>query len=106
MLEALTGATHIVLEANHDVDMLRSSPYPFTVRERIASARGHLSNVQSAEAAVRLASRGAQSIMLSHLSENCNTPELALGTVSDALRQNGLSPLLKAAARYEVTRLI
>lgn len=106
MLEALSGASHIVLEANHDIAMLNASPYPFTVRERIASARGHLSNVQSAEAAVRLASCGAESIMLSHLSENCNTPELALGTVSEALRKNGLSSRLKVAARYEVTRLI
>ncbi len=106
MLEALSGATHIVLEANHDIDMLNASPYPFTVRERIASARGHLSNVQSADVAVHLASRGAQAILLSHLSENCNTPELALGAVSEALCQNSLSPRLNVAARYKVTRLI
>lgn len=106
MMDALSGATHIVLEANHDVGMLRTSPYPFNVRERIASARGHLSNEQSACAAVRLTELGAESILLSHLSENCNTPELALSAVSRALDGQGLSPKLAVAARYSITRLI
>ncbi len=106
MLAALSGSTHIVLEANHDVEMLKASPYPFTVRERIASARGHLSNAQSGDAAVYLAAHGARSIMLSHLSENSNTPGLALSAVSEALEQNGLSPRLSVASRYSITRIL
>lgn len=106
MLDALSGATHVVLEANHDVGMLRTSPYPFTVRERIASARGHLSNEQSADAACRLAERGTESILLSHLSENCNIPDLAMSAVRRGLDAHGLSPELSVAARYGVTRLI
>lgn len=106
MTDALSGATHVVLEANHDVGMLHTSPYPFTVRERIASVRGHLSNEQSADAAVRLVELGAESILLSHLSENCNTPDLARTAVIRALSEHGFSPCLDVAARYSTTRLI
>ncbi len=106
MLSALSGSTHIVLEANHDPELLQCSPYPYQLRERIASVRGHLSNSQSASAAVRLAELGAESILLSHLSENANTPSLAYSAVSSALGASGLSPELAVASRYGVTRIL
>ncbi len=106
MLDALAGSTHVILEANHDPQMLASSFYPYSVRERIASVHGHLSNSQSAEAALALAERGAEHFLLAHLSENANSPELAEWTVSRALAKAGASAALSVASRYSITRLI
>ncbi len=106
MLSSLSGATHVILEANHDFSLLAASPYPLALRERIASARGHLSNTASAETAVTLATGGTEAFLLAHLSENANTPDTALCAVTSALSRSGLSPSVKVASRYSVTRLI
>ena len=75
--EALTGCRAIILESNHDPDMLWEGPYPDYLKERIASRRGHLSNPDSAVLAARLAASGTRSLMLAHLSAENNRPELA-----------------------------
>ncbi len=106
MAAALSDCTHLVLESNHDPDMLRAGFYPYHVKERIRSANGHLSNFQCGELAARLASGSAASILLAHLSENNNTPELALTANKRALAEAGATPYLAVAARDRVTRLI
>lgn len=90
--DALSGVDCAVIEANHDLAMLRGGPYPAFLKRRIASDRGHLSNDGAGELAVLLAENGAQSLILGHLSRENNTPEKALETVARALRAAGFAP--------------
>ena len=85
ILEQLGGCELMVLEANHDPSMLLNGPYPPLLKQRVRSDRGHLSNMQSAEAAAAFALRGTKQFLLAHLSEENNLPELARQTVQDAL---------------------
>ena len=75
--EALTGCDAVILESNHDYDMLMTGPYPYDLKKRIASRRGHLSNPDSAALAARLCSKGTKKLMLAHLSQENNAPDLA-----------------------------
>ena len=89
VLERMRGAEAVVLEANHDPDWLRSGPYSARLKRRIASAHGHLSNRQAAEAALALAPHGLKDLILAHLSRTNNSPARACGTVHKALRGAG-----------------
>lgn len=104
-LENLTGCRQIVLEANHDVDMLRRGPYPEFLKARVLGRGGHLSNTDSAKLCTRLAQSGTESICLAHLSAENNTPDIALDTVKGALDAVNAHPILKTAARYTATEL-
>ncbi len=73
----LMGCEAVVLESNHDPEMLQTGPYPYILKQRIASRKGHLSNPDSAAFAAELCRAGARSLMLAHLSRENNTPELA-----------------------------
>ena len=75
---ALTGCDAVILESNHDYDMLMTGPYPYDLKKRIASRRGHLSNPDSAALAARLCAAGTKKLMLAHLSQENNAPDLAL----------------------------
>ena len=86
---ALAGCHVLVLEANHDEILLRESPYPWSVKQRIGGSRGHLSNRLVAELARELAHPELGGLLLAHLSEECNAPDLALGQVREALRGTG-----------------
>ncbi len=74
----LSGCDAVILESNHDLDMLHCGPYPYDLKQRIASRRGHLSNPDSAAFAAKLCANGTRALMLAHLSQENNTPELAL----------------------------
>ncbi len=76
----------LVLETNHDEVMLRSSAYPPAVRARIAGHGGHLSNREAALLAAASAHAGLAVVVLAHLSDRCNTPELARAEVARALK--------------------
>ena len=81
-------AQHLIVEANYDPEMLRKGPYPPDLQARIRNGHGHLSNGQTADLIRRaLAGDLLQDIFLCHLSENNNTPELALAAVSAVLPQ-------------------
>lgn len=88
-LRWMRGADAAVLEANHDEDWLRSGPYSADLKRRIASANGHLSNVQVAQTAVALAPHGLKDLVLAHLSEKNNSAPRATGAVGQALRAAG-----------------
>ena len=75
--EGLCGCRAVVLESNHDPEMLENGPYPYDLKLRIASRRGHLSNPDSAELAARLCKSGTMRLMLAHLSQENNTPDTA-----------------------------
>lgn len=82
---ALTGCEAVVLECNHDPDMLRTGPYPYYLKTRIASRFGHLSNGDCARFASYLAENGTTHFILAHLSRENNTPDCALKTVRTAI---------------------
>ena len=81
----LPGVDLAVLEANHDVEALRSGPYPYYLKKRILGNQGHLCNDDAARFAVTLAEAGASEIVLAHLSRENNTPAMAQSTVERAL---------------------
>jgi len=99
----LCGCEAVVLECNHDEEMLMEGPYPYDLKLRIASAKGHLSNRDCAAFATRLATNGMKRLLLAHLSENNNLPELALGEVNAALAGTGVH--VAAAAPDHITEL-
>ncbi len=75
--DALLGVRNIILESNHDENMLLCGSYPYELKRRILSSHGHLSNEAAAAFVSRLAASGTQRILLAHLSEENNLPELA-----------------------------
>ena len=75
--EGLSGCDAVILESNHDYDMLMTGTYPYDLKKRIASRRGHLSNPDSAALAARLCAKGTKKLMLAHLSQENNAPDLA-----------------------------
>ncbi len=83
--EHLKGCSLIYLEANHDPDMLMDGPYPWHLKQRIKGRRGHLSNYDTGELLAEIGSNSLSHVILAHLSQENNTPELALRTVSKAI---------------------
>ena len=93
VLESLLECEVVILEANHDLEMLLTGPYPWELKQRIRSEVGHLSNDAAGEALAELARRGRLKVaLLAHLSQHNNRPELALQTVERYL--NGRAELL------------
>lgn len=90
--EAYGKAAHsdvVMLESNHSVELLMNGSYPYRLKRRILGIRGHLSNEACAKAAVSFAYSGAKYIILAHLSQENNYPELAYSVTSDALKAAG-----------------
>lgn len=107
LLKFAYGSDIVLLEANHDTDMLNQGPYPYPLKQRILSPKGHLSNETAAKATLQLAINGVRGILLGHLSETNNEYGLALNAVSEHLKQNGITAgkhiSLKTALRDGVT---
>jgi phosphoribosyl 1,2-cyclic phosphodiesterase len=83
---ACRGLDALVIESNHDEHLLRASSYPPSVRLRIAGRGGHLSNSQAAGLVAQSAHASLALVVLAHLSELCNTPELALEAMRKSLK--------------------
>lgn len=90
--EAIKKSSLAVIESNHDIDMLRCGPYPYSLKKRILSDRGHLSNKACAEELPLLVKSGVTRIVLGHLSKENNTPALAYNTSLEALVKAGMAP--------------
>ena len=88
-MEAVSGCQALVLEANHNVEMVEKGPYPQRLKKRILGRNGHLCNEDCAKALLELIPHGAQAVFLSHLSPDNNLPELAYNTVCGALAEAG-----------------
>lgn len=84
--EQLRGCEIVVLESNHDPHMLQAGPYPYALKMRVAGPTGHLSNPDCAVFAADLVKSGTRTLILAHLSEKNNMPELALQQTCAALR--------------------
>lgn len=104
---ALSGCDLVALESNYDLNMLRTGPYPYYLKKRIESARGHLSNAECAAKLLELIQEGGKRFALCHLSQNNNTPELALRTVFTTLAAAGVVPpsdcIVQAQRRSEIS---
>jgi phosphoribosyl 1,2-cyclic phosphodiesterase len=81
----LRGCDVLVMESNHDVEMLRGGPYPWSVKQRVMSRVGHLSNEALAEFFASDYDGGAAYVVLAHLSEQNNHPAIARGAAEKAL---------------------
>lgn len=86
----LRGAQLVALEANYDVEQLRLGPYPYYLKRRIESPRGHLSNEASADVVAALVAEGCKRVALCHLSETNNTPGLVKQAIESALYRAGV----------------
>ena len=89
MLEAMMDSTIYIIESNHEPNLVEESDYPNSVKARILSHIGHLSNEQTAEALSKLIQGRKEQIYLTHMSQSNNMPSLAELTVVSELRQHG-----------------
>ena len=97
-LAKLKNKNIYIFESNHDIDMLMKGPYPYILKQRILSDKGHLSNELSGTYLKEIIGNNTKRIVLAHLSETNNTPEVALKTVKDILHNK---ILLEAASQDE-----
>lgn len=102
---AACGADMLLLEANHDAEMLKTGPYPYYLKQRILGEYGHLSNDAAADFALECAARGTSDILLAHLSGENNTPQLAEYTVGRRLQSCGKCVRLAAAPRDTISEV-
>jgi phosphoribosyl 1,2-cyclic phosphodiesterase len=100
VLERLRGCDGIVLESNHDVRMLKVGPYPWALKQRVMSRRGHLSNDSVAQYLENEFDGKASHVVLAHLSKKNNLPELALLSATRALEAR--SGLVACQTRLEL----
>lgn len=92
IIDKVTGSDLILLESNHDKNMLSSGPYPYYLKKRILSERGHLSNDDCAKAACHFINTGTTRLVLGHLSRENNTAYKAFDRTNLALGEMGAIP--------------
>ena len=102
--DALLGVENVILESNHDENMLLCGAYPYDLKRRILSNHGHLSNEAAAAFIGSLVRAGTKRILLAHLSQDNNLPELAYHSALSAIGESDVE--LSVAAPYSVTRLV
>jgi phosphoribosyl 1,2-cyclic phosphodiesterase len=102
LVELLRGADALVLESNHDAELLRTGPYPPDRQARVGGEHGHLSNARAAELLGAVAHPGLRHVVLAHISRHNNTPALALASAGAALAAAGCPAALHAAPQDAV----
>ena len=103
VLQRLRGCHLLMVEANHDPVLLRDGPYPWQLKQRVASRVGHLSNAEAGALLKHTVEAECRAVVLAHLSEKNNTAELARGAASRALAATGYRPDVQVAARRAPT---
>ena len=109
ILHNLDESDLLLLESNYEVNMLKCSKYPYPLKRRILGPNGHLSNDDAGLVVSELLKQGVNNIMLGHLSENNNFPELAYQTVMDSIisKKADISKLkLQVADRYKPNKVV
>ena len=91
----------LMLEANHDLDMLKVGPYPWSVKQRVMSRVGHLSNAVVSDYLAEGLAGGTADLVLGHLSEHNNHPEIVRLVASQALEERGLGTRLSIAQQHQ-----
>jgi phosphoribosyl 1,2-cyclic phosphodiesterase len=103
----LAGCRVLVLESNHDEEMLLNGPYPWHLKQRIKSRQGHLANSDSALLLEELLHDGLEGVLLAHLSETNNDPALAYGLAAGVLgAQTACSPALLMGTQHQVSAVL
>lgn len=109
--KTIEGADAYIFEANHDVDMLRMSHYPWSIKQRILSDIGHVSNIDSGLALADVIGNATERIYLAHLSQDNNMKDIARMTVDQVLQERGIDlPLMdtdptRATPLYQVGKI-
>ena len=105
MILEMKGCDAVMLECNHDPDMLKEGPYPFQLKQRIASREGHLSNPDCARVITYLAAHGTKKAVLAHLSETNNMPLVAMHTVYSTLAKYGYEKDIELCCAESLTQI-
>ena len=100
-LPLMKNKTLYIIESNHDEEMVMEGPYPYILKQRVLSDHGHLSNNTTAEYLSKTIGTKTKRVVLAHISENNNTPELALKTTKDVLEENNIHVDCEVAKQYE-----
>lgn len=103
--ECIRNADYLVLEANHDLQMLQNGSYPAFLKQRIRSNKGHLSNEDAAWLLNNIAEAKSMKVILAHLSGENNTPEIALNTVRGILKLNNKLDKIKLQVALQDTTI-
>lgn len=109
-LSKLEKCDMVMLESNHDLKMLKYGSYPAYLKARIASSSGHLSNDECAKTLVKLVQSGTSQVLLAHLSQDNNTPELAFECAKQTLSDSGIIEgkdlVVEVASQFHPTKVI
>jgi phosphoribosyl 1,2-cyclic phosphodiesterase len=102
--ERLKGVYGLLFEANHDITLLRESSRTWALKQRILSSSGHLSNEDSARLLEEIVSTGLKELVLGHLSQDCNRPEIALNQVNQAVGDKDVC--VRVSSQESITRIL
>ena len=109
IISNLEKSSFLLLESNYEPEVLKCSPYPYLLKQRIQGPNGHLSNIDAGKTISYLSNYGLKNVMLGHLSKENNFPELAYKTVLNELIENNANEnivSLNVASRYGVSQMI
>ena len=108
IIDKLSNSSFVLLESNYDTNTLKCSSYPYQLKQRIAGPYGHLSNDEAGKTISYLLNHGLNNIMLGHLSQENNFPELAYKTVLEQIVDNKIDKdfSLSVADRYNISPII
>jgi phosphoribosyl 1,2-cyclic phosphodiesterase len=95
----------LLIESNHDLEMLKVGPYPWSVKQRVMGRSGHLSNSHTCDYLENDLDGGVQTLILGHLSEQNNHPEIVRMGAGQSLLRRGISPRLVVAAQKSPTEV-
>jgi len=95
----------LLLESNHDIEMLKVGPYPWSVKQRVMGRNGHLSNGHTCDYLEEGLDSGVQTLILGHLSEHNNHPEIVRMGAAQSLEKRGVSPRLVVAEQSRATEV-
>jgi len=99
----LAAVDLLLLETNHDLEMLRSGPYPWSLKQRVASRHGHLSNREAAEGLPELLHDRLRAVVLYHLSRTNNLPAIAAAEIGETLAREGSAAEVVISNQFEPT---
>ena len=106
VLVGLADCDVVILESNHDSEMLVEGPYPLSVKQRVASPLGHLSNADAADLIRAVLHSGLRHLVLAHLSETNNDPAITLESARKALGRKGAGVEISLGWQHRVGEMI
>ncbi len=106
IVQSVEKLDSLVIEFNHDIDMLLNSRYPYPLKQRIMGEKGHLSNIDAALFLNEYATSRLKTAFLAHMSQNSNTPDLAMTTFKNIVKKEVKPILTSQAYPTEITEII